>query len=340
MIFQKAVNFFSKVKPQGSFGSGALPVSRIDSLTKPSVRIAERFIEGLIYFAGISSILIISLIFIFLFKEALGFFKTAPWTYTIGRTVYDAWEEKDVFNMLWQPVGDVPKYSFVPIFLGSILVALPATLMATVFGVGCAIYLSEIAPPRLREILKPTLELLAGIPTVVIGFLMLVLVASPLQDMLGTKFRLNAFVGAIGVALTTMPIIITLAEDALQAVPRELRNASFALGGTRWQTILGTVLPTAVSGVSAAVILGFGRALGETMIVLMATGNAAIITLNPFSSVRTMTATIASELGEVSQGDEHYTVLFLVGIFLFILTFILNMLSEIVVSRMRKQLRM
>lgn len=329
-----------KVKPQGSFEPGASSLFRMQSLTTPSVRVAERFIEGLIFFAGLSAILIICLIFIFLFKEGINFFKTAPWTFTIGRTVYDAWDEKDVFNMLWQPVGDIPKYSFVPIFLGSLLVALPATLMASLFGVGCAVYLSEIAPSRIREILKPTLELLAGIPTVVLGFIMLVLVASPLQDMLGTKFRLNAFLGAIGVALTTMPIIITLAEDALQAVPRELRNASFALGGTRWQTILGTVLPAAVSGVSAAVILGFGRALGETMIVLMVTGNAAIITLNPFSSVRTMTATIASELGEVSHGDEHYAALFLVGIFLFTLTFVLNLVSEIVVSRMRKQLRM
>jgi phosphate transport system permease protein len=340
MNFLSALTLNSKMKPRGTYDPGASSHFRIQSLTTPSIRWAERLIEGVILLAGMSAILMICLIFVFLFKEGIGFFQTAPWTYTIGRTVYDAWEEKDLFNMLWQPVGDIPKYSFVPIFLGSILVAFPATLMAALFGVGCAVYLSEIAPSRIREILKPTLELLAGIPTVVLGFIMLVLVASPIQDILGTKFRLNAFVGAIGVALTTMPIIITLAEDALQAVPRELRNASFALGGTRWQTILGTVLPAAVSGVSAAVILGFGRALGETMIVLMATGNAAIITLNPFSSVRTMTATIASELGEVSHGDEHYAVLFLVGIFLFTLTFILNLISEIVVSRMRKQLRM
>ena len=152
MSFLNALAFPSKVKPQGSFEPGASPISRMASLTKPSVRIAERFVEGLIYFAGISAILIIGLIFVFLFKEALGFFQTAPWTYTIGRTVYDAWEEKNFFNMLWQPVGDIPKYSFVPIFLGSILVALPATLMAAIFGVGCSIYLSEIAPPRIREI--------------------------------------------------------------------------------------------------------------------------------------------------------------------------------------------
>ena len=309
-------------------------------LTRRQRRWSELLLEGLIFFAGLSSILIIALIFIFLFREAFDFFKTAHVWDMIGKTVYDAWEEKNIFNMMWQPVGDIPKYSFVPIMLGSFLVSLPATLMAGLVGVGCAVYLSEIASPRIREILKPTLELLAGIPTVVIGFVMLWMVASFMQDHLHTKFRLNAFVGSLGVAITTLPIIISLSEDALNAVPKDLRNASYALGVTRWQTIIHTVLPAAVSGISAAVILGFGRALGETMIVVMATGNAAIITMNPFSSVRTMTATIATELGEVSRGDEHYACLFLVGAVLFFLTFVLNLVSEIIVSRMRRQLRM
>ncbi len=136
MSFLPALTFPPKVKPQGSFEPGALPRFTIQSLTKPSVRWAEQCVEGLIHLAGVSAILIIALIFIFLFKEGVNFFKTAPWTYTIGRTVYDAWEEKDLFNMLWQPVGEVPKYSFVPIFLGSFLVAFPATLMAAVFGAG------------------------------------------------------------------------------------------------------------------------------------------------------------------------------------------------------------
>ncbi len=319
-------------------GDSALEMTAL--LTRREQRWSERFLEGLIFFAGISSILIITLIFIFLFREAFVFFKTARLWDTIGKTVYDAWEEKNIFNMMWQPVGEIPKYSFIPIILGSILVSLPATLMASVIGIGCAVFLSEIAAPRVKEVLKPALELLAGIPTVVIGFVMLWLLASFLQDHLHTKFRLNAFVGSIGVAITTLPIIISLSEDALSAVPKELRDASYALGITRWQTIIHTVIPAAVSGITAAVLLGFGRALGETMIVVMATGNAAIITLNPFSSVRTMTATIATELGEVSHGDEHYAALFLVGAVLFFMTFLLNLISEIIVSRMRKQLRM
>ena len=302
--------------------------------------LSERVMEKLVLLAGISSIFIIALIFIFLFKEAVFFFKTAKPLDLIGKTILDAWEEKNVFKMVWQPISELPKYSLIPLFCGSFLVSFPATLIASIFGIAAAVFLSEIAPARIREVLKPALELLAGIPTVVIGFVMLSLMATFFQDLFHTKFRLNAFVGAIGVALTTLPIIITISEDALQAVPRELRNASYALGATQWQTIFGTVIPAAISGISASIILGFGRALGETMIVVMATGNAALVTGNIFSSVRTMTATIATELGEVTVGSEHYCALFLVGAVLFTLTFILNIFSETILSRMRRQLRM
>jgi len=242
--------------------------------------------------------------------------------------------------MMWQAVSEVPKYSLIPLFCGSFLVAFPAILISAVLGIGCAIYLAEIASPRTREILKPTLELLGGIPSVVIGFMMLSLLATTVQHLFHTKFRLNAFVGSLGVSLAVLPLVITLAEDALRAVPRELRDASYALGASKWQTIWATVIPAAVSGISAAVILGFGRALGETMIVVLATGNAALVTGNIFSSVRTMTATIAAELGAVDQGSEHYYALFLVGAILFTLTFLLNLISEIVLNRMRHQLRM
>ncbi len=300
----------------------------------------EKVIEKVVLLAGISSIVIIALIFVFLFKEAIFFFKTANPMWLIGREVYDLWEEKNIFKLMWQPVSEFPKYSLIPLFCGSFLVSFPATVLAGVFGIGCAVYLSEIASSRVREILKPTLELLAGIPSVVIGFFSLMVLASFFQDFFHLKFRLNAFVGSIGVALATLPIIISISEDALRAVPDELRAGSYALGATKWQTILGTVLPAAVSGISASLILGFGRALGETMIVLMATGNAAMVTGDIFSSVRTMTATIASELGEVTQGEEHYCALFLVGAVLFALTFFLNLFSEMVLSRMRQKLRM
>jgi len=296
--------------------------------------------ERLLFLAGVSSICIIILIFVFLFKEAVFFFTTSSPLELIGRKVYDPWEEKEIFKVMWQAVSEVPKYSLIPLMLGSLLVAFPATMIAAVIGIGCGIYLSEVADPRFRETMKPVLELLAGIPSVVIGFFMLAVAASFIQEIFHTKFRLNAFVGALGVAIATFPIIATIAEDSLRAVPRELREASYAMGATRWQTILGAVVPAAVSGLSAAVILGFGRALGETMIVLMATGNAAIVTGNIFSSVRTMTATIASELGAVAHGSEHYYSLFLVGAVLFTLTFSLNIVSEIILTRMRRSLRM
>ena len=309
-------------------------------LTQKSVNLSEWFIQKLLLLAGISSILIITLIFLFLFKEAVQFFRTVNPADLIGKWVYDGWEEKSVYKMMWQSVSEVPKYSLVPLICGSFLVAFPATLISAVLGIGCAVYLSEIASHRMREILKPTLELLAGIPSVVIGFVALAFIATFAQDLFHTKFRLNAFVGALGVSLAVLPIMITISEDAMRAVPKELRDASYALGASKWQTIFGTVLPAAVSGISAAVILGFGRALGETMIVLMATGNAALVTGNIFSSVRTMTANIAAELGSVAQGSEHYYALFLVGAVLFTFTFILNMGSEIVLTKMRQKLRM
>ncbi len=309
-------------------------------LTRSESHRGEWLMEKFLFLAGLSSVLIILLIFVFLFKEAVFFFKTESPLSLIGIHLYDDWLEKDVFKIMWQAVSDIPKYSLIPLMLGSFLVALPATVIAAALGIASAIYLSEIASARFRETVKPTLELLAGIPSVVIGFFMLAVAASLIQGIFHTKFRLNAFVGALGVAVCTYPIIVTIVEDALRAVPRDLREASYALGASKWQTIWGTVVPAAISGISAAVILGFGRALGETMIVVMATGNAAIVTGNIFSSVRTMTANIAAELGAVDRGSEHYYALFVVGSVLFTITFILNVISEMVLTKMRKSLRM
>lgn len=309
-------------------------------LTRKNHHPAEWLIEKALFISGIASIVFISLIFLFLFKEGMLTFKSVSPLDLIGKWVYDPYDEKNIFKVMWQSVSEVPKYSIVPLVCGSFLVAFPATVISSVFGIGCGIYLSEIASARVRETLKPTLELLAGIPSVVIGFLMLAVVATFVQDLFHTKFRLNAFVGALGVSLVTFPIIVTLVEEALRAIPKELRDVSYALGATKWQTIWKTVVPAAVSGISAAVLLGFGRALGETMIVLMATGNAALVTLDMFSSVRTMTANIAAEMGEVVQGSEHYYVLFLVGAILFTMTFVLNICSEVVINKMRRKLRM
>ena len=184
------------------------------------------------------------------------------------------------------------------------------------------------APKKIREYIKPAVELLAGFPSVVIGFFALMILASFLQDMLGYTGRLNAFVGGMAMALAAIPVIYTLTEDALSAVPKTYTEASLGLGASLRQTAFSVILPAATPGIFAAVLLGIGRVFGETMIALMATGNAALVTLNPFDSVRTLSATIGAEMAEVVFGDTHYSVLFLIGSLLFIFTFALNALAE------------
>ena len=302
-------------------------------------RVQEFIIEKLLFAGGMAAILFIALIFIFLFKEgAKALFLIKPIEF-IGTHILD-FDNNRVFACMWQPVGESGKYSIVPLLIGSFLVALPATVISTILGGGCGIYLAEIASAKVREIVKPAIELLAGIPTVVIGFLCLTLLATYVQNAFHTTFRLNAFVGAIGVSLVIIPVIASITDDALRAVPNELREASYGLGATRWETIWKVVVPAGISGVTASIILGMGRALGETMIVVMATGNAALVTGNVFSSVRTMTATIAAELGAVPQGGPQYCALFLVGAILFFITFVLNLVAEMIINRMRKKLRL
>jgi len=311
-------------------------------------RLRERAIELFLLANGSAAVLIIGLIFVFLFKEGLAAFRDIQPIQFIGgqenTPTYDpeldTFTETRQFALVWQPVSDSPKYSLLPLLNGSLLVALPATLISTVIGLLVGIYLAELARARVRELAKPAIELLAGIPTVIIGFIMLTVVASLVQSITHSHFRLNAFVGALGVSLVIIPVVASLTEDALRAVPEPLRLASYGLGATRWQTVSRVVVPAAVSGITAAGILGFGRALGETMIVLMATGNAALITGNILSSVRTMTATIAAELGAVARGSEQYHALFFVGATLFTITFMFNLTAEVIVARMRRRLRM
>ena len=324
------------------------PVEKVDAAPRPAPapairtrsrrsRFGEALIETLLRLNGFIAIAAISLIFVFLFKEGIQAFRTIPASHFIQS------QELDFDNVpqtvrLWQPVGQNPKYSLLPLFLGSFLVALPATLIATLFGVACGVYLAEVAGKKTREIVKPAIELLAGVPSVVIGFFCLATLATLLQNLLHTTFRLNAMVGALGVSLVIVPVIATMTDDALRAVPGFLREGAHALGANNWETITRVVIPAGASGLVAAILLGMGRALGETMIVLMATGNAAQVTLNPFDSVRTMTATIAAELGSVPQGGEQYRALFLVGALLFTLTFIINLVAELAVARMRRRL--
>jgi phosphate transport system permease protein len=201
-------------------------------------------------------------------------------------------------------------------------------LFAAPIAILAAIYTAIFAKPAIREIIKPSIELLAGIPSVVIGFFALMVLASFFQNVFGYSGRLNAFVGGFAMALAAIPVIYTLTEDALNSVPRTYLEASLGLGASLRQTAFSVILPSATPGIFAAVILGIGRVFGETMIALMATGNASLISLSPFDSVRTLSATIGAEMAEVVFGDTHYSVLFLIGSLLFIFTFGLNALAE------------
>ena len=234
---------------------------------------------------------------------------------------------------IWQPISTVPKYSFIPLFFGALKVTIIGLFIAAPLAIFAAIFTVAFAPKWIKEIIKPAIEVLAGFPSVVIGFFCLMTLASVIQDVFHTTFRLNAFVGGIGMALAVIPIIYTITEDALSAVPKFMKEASFALGGSRWQTAWRVLLPAATPGVFAALILGFGRAFGETMIALMATGNAALVSTNIFESVRTMSATIGAEMAEVEFRGIHYGVLFLIGAILFIVTFSLNALAEFYIRK-------
>jgi phosphate transport system permease protein len=302
---------------------------------KKSTRIKEKLIKYFFAANGLTALIFIVLIFIFLFKEGFRAFEH------IGLLdfIYSDVKTGDILRRVyeWYPTSSFARYSLVPLIMGTLVTAIPATIISTIFGVVAGIYLSEIANPKAKEFLKPLVELFAGIPTVVLGFIMLVVGATFFNDLLHPDNRLNAFIAALGLSFVIIPIIASLTEDALNSIPRDLRMASYGLGATKWQTISRVILPAAFSGVSASVILGFGRAIGETMIVLMASGNAANLTMDMFKSVRTMTATIAAEMGEVSQGSDHYFALFFIGIVLFTITFILNLIAEMIINKMRKK---
>jgi phosphate transport system permease protein len=228
----------------------------------------------------------------------------------------------------WQPVSSDPKYGLLPLFVGSFNVTIVSILIAAPLGILAAIFSTFFAPRRLKEVIKPVIELLAGFPSVVVGFFALVTIASLSQQLFGYEYRLNAFIGGVALSLAVIPIIYTVTEDALSAIPKYFTEASYALGATKWQTAFQVVVPAATPGIFAALLLGVGRAFGETMIVLMATGNAALMTFNFFKPVRTMSATIGAEMAEVVFGDVHYGVLFLIGALLFVFTFGLNAIAE------------
>ncbi len=294
-------------------------------------RLREGLIEWSLRACAFAAVAGLVLIILFVFREALPILNNRE-------TQKEASLSHFFATPLWQPVGDIPKYGLVPLLVGTFKVVLVAMLFATPLAVLAAVFSSEFASPRLREALKPVIETLAGIPSVVMGFFALIVLATWLQGITGGSMRLNALNAGIALGLGVIPTIFTVAEDALRAVPRSYREASLALGATPWQTAWNVSLPAASAGVGAGVLLGMARAVGETMIVLMASGNAAITSVTPFDSVRTLSASIAAELAEVVVGSPHYSVLFFLGALLFTVTFVINVAAGVFVDRLRRRL--
>jgi phosphate transport system permease protein len=260
---------------------------------------------------------------------------TTSWSAMIEPLQWHGYEQP---AFIWQPVSEVPKFNIVPLIIGSLKATLVALLLSIPLGVGAAIYVSQLARPAVREIVKPAIELLSGIPSVVLGFFALIVLATVLQTACGYESRLNAFVAGIALGLTVIPVIFTISEDALSTVPEAYKHAALALGASPWKAAWQVVLPAAVPGVFAACVLGFGRAIGETMVVLMASGNASIVSASIFDSCRTLTASIAAELAEVVFGGNHYRILFLLGALLFAVTFLTNILGDLAVQRLKLKL--
>jgi len=280
----------------------------------------ETLVTRIIQICGYSSILFVLLILYFLLSEGV----PALWTTDFSSLMGTRWYPTESYFGIW------------PLILGSILITLGAALVSVPFGVGTAVYISEVAPKWTKEILKPLVELLAGLPSVVLGFLGIQVLVPFIRRFLDLPTGLTTLTGAILLGMISIPTIVSVGEDALNTVPKSYREAAMALGATRWQTIWGVTVPAAKSGMITAVLLGMGRAMGETMAVMMVTGNAPVMPkgLNALiMPVRTMTATIASEMGEVAAGSVHYSVLFLIGIILFIIALIVNVVAFSLTSR-------
>ncbi|HVK69679.1 MAG TPA: phosphate ABC transporter permease subunit PstC [Polyangium sp.] len=298
--------------------------------------LGERLAERALALVAASAIGAIALILVFVLREALPLLwggheelaLVAPHRYPgYDHPIY-----------MWQPVGYPPKYGVVPLLAGSLKITGLAMTISAPVSLLAAIYVAEILRPRARALIKPVIELLAGVPSVILGFFALTFLAGATQDVLGCTYRLNALVAALALSLAVLPVIFTVSEDAIHGVPVALREASVALGARRHQTIARVILPAALPGIVASLVLGFGRAIGETMIVLMASGNAAVLDASPTSSARTLTATIAAELGESPRGGEHWRVLFLLGMILLFITWVLDTVCRVVVRRLSRRL--
>ncbi len=286
----------------------------------------EKGIEALIYLCGISAIVFVFGIFFFVFREGSGF-------------LFHGFRIREFFGSVeWYPTSQSHvRYGVLALIAGTASVTALAMLIAVPFGVGAAIFISEFCGARLKETLKVVIELLAAIPSVVWGFIGLTVMNSLIIEIFDTPIGLNVLNGGLILALMSVPIIVSIGEDALKAVPDSYREAALALGVTRWQLVYRVLLPAAKNGLLAAVLLGVARAVGETMAVLMATGHAVKVPTNVMDSVRTLTATIAAELGESPVGSDHYQVLFIIGILLFSITFAVNLTADLVVRGIRNK---
>jgi phosphate transport system permease protein len=275
------------------------------------------------FLLALVSIFILALIIIFLFREGIPVFKVV--------SVRDF-----IFGNEWYPTYDPPSFGIWPLIVGSLVITLFASLIAVQLGVFSAIYIAEIAPPLVKEIFKPVIELLAGLPSVALGFFGMAVLAPWLQDTFNLPTGLNVANASLVLALMAVPTIASISEDALHSVPQEYKEASYALGATRFETIVTIIVPAALSGISTAVILGMARVIGETMIVLMVAGGAAAIPESIFDSVRPMPASIAAEMGEAPFRSNHYHALFATGIILFFLTLGFNLIADYISNRFKE----
>ena len=283
----------------------------------------EIIIQYIFLLFALVSVLVLGLIVFSLFREGLPLFTSV--------SVKDF-----LFGKEWYPTYDPPSFGIFPLVVGSLIVTLIATLIAVPLGVMAAIYISEIAPQRIKEILKSVIELLAGLPSVVLGFFGMVIVAPWLQETFDLPTGLNIINASVILAIMAIPTISSISEDALYAVPREFKEASYALGATKVETITQVIVPAALSGISTAVMLGMARAVGETMVVLMVAGGAAAIPESLFDPVRPMPASIAAEMGETPYGSAHYQALFAIGMVLFFLTLAFNLIADYVSHKFRQ----
>ncbi len=292
----------------------------MDSRRKPIPQLIEFVFEKAIFLAGILSILFVVLIFIFLLKEGLSLFR-----------IYSVFDF--LFGAKWYPISSPAKFGIVPLLTGSLAVTFGAIFIAVPLGVAAAIYIAEVAPLWLRETLKTSVEFLAAIPSIVLGFIGLVTLVPLVKQAFHIQTGLTALSGSIMLAFMAMPTIVSMMDDALTAVPKSYREGALALGATKWQTIWRVLVPAASSGMLAAIMLGIGRVIGETMAVMMITGNAARIPTSLLMPVRTMTATIAAEMGEAARGEAHYYSLFAIGVVLFVITFLINVSASFFIKK-------